>query len=85
MTWQPIKTAPRDGTKVVLLLASGYELPAAWMTGFYAGDGGDVGAWCAWSENMIPPSWTDAVCWAVNDAGAPSDPPIAWQPQDPAT
>jgi hypothetical protein len=77
--WQDIATAPRDGTKVWLRLASGCELPASWMGGFET-ETGETGAWCAWSENMIPPSWTDAVCWTVNEAGVASDQPVAWMP-----
>ena len=78
--WPPMATAPRDGSMIWLRLASGYELPAVWMHGFETEDGeGQTGAWCAWSENMIPPSWTDAVCWEVNEAGEPSDQPIAWR------
>lgn len=80
--WQPIETAPRDGSRVWLRLASGYELPAVWMNGFES-EAGECGAWCAWSENMIPPSWTDAVCWAENDAGESSDPPVGWMPPPP--
>lgn len=82
--WQPIASAPRDGSEVWLRLASGYELPACWMNGFETEDGeGQTGAWCAWSENMIPPSWTDAVCWAVNAEGVASDPPVGWMPPPP--
>lgn len=80
--WRTIESAPRDGSKVWLRLASGYELPATWMDGF-ENHQGECGAWCAWSENMIPPSWTDAVCWGVNEAGVPSDQPVAWMPPPP--
>lgn len=75
--WQSIETAPRDGTMIWLRLASGYEMPAVWMNGFES-EKGECGAWCAWSENMIPPSWTDGVCWAANENDEPSDHPIGW-------
>lgn len=32
---------------------------------------------------MIPPSWTDAVCWAENADGVPSDQPVGWKPAPP--
>lgn len=80
--WRPIESAPRDGTLVWLRLARGYELPATWMRGFET-EAGECGAWCAWSENMIPPSWTDAVCWLINEAGERSDQPVGWLPAPP--
>lgn len=76
--WRSIETAPRDGTEVWLRLASGYELPASWSNDFSDGAGNVCGCWIAWAENMIPPSWDDAVCWEVNAAGVPSDQPVGW-------
>ena len=46
------------------------------LTGLLLGLG--QGTMIAWSENMIPPSWDDAVCWEVNAAGVPSDQPVGW-------
>lgn len=80
--WQPMDAAPRDGSMIWLRLTSGAEIPAVWMTGFET-QTGECGAWCAWSENQIPPSWTDAVCWAENERGEPSDQPIGWMPPPP--
>jgi len=74
--WQPIETAPRDGTEV-WLRAGAYEFRA------YAQDL-DVEegywAWVSAQEDDTPPSWTDGICWSRNEDDEPSTPPTHWRP-----
>ena len=71
--WQPIETAPRDGTFIQA------KIP---------GHGSDnIICWCfnlGWAfvyDDQEPPEcWTDAVCWAVNEDLRPSVKPTEWKP-----
>lgn len=72
-TWQDISTAPRDGTHVAILTKRGSLVLALWWP---VEEGLD--AWQAVEEGECPPSWTDGICWGLNDDEEPSDPPRLW-------
>jgi hypothetical protein len=74
MSWQPIETAPKDGTHVALVTRGGSVVRAEWQ------DTNDWNTWVATNEGEHPLSWDDGVCWAFNSDNEPSDPPIAWMP-----
>ena len=58
--WQPMKTAPKDGSVVLVLLdGSDYAHPAYWLTGtdsprIVDGDDGTPGWRMAWDASPIP-------------------------------
>jgi hypothetical protein len=72
--WQPIETAPRDGTHIAIVTEGGHVLKA------HYGDIDDFCAWLASEEDQHPISWDDGVCWAENSDYMPSDPPKWWMP-----
>lgn len=74
MTWQPMNTAPRDGTHIVLRTKGGSVVLA------YFGSLDDFAAWQAVNEGEHPHSWDDGVCWKTNSYDEPSDPPAYWVP-----
>lgn len=45
---------------------------------FPGGDDEDCWAWVA-DADAAPASWTDGVCWAVNEDGVPSERPTGWR------
>jgi len=77
--WQPIETAPRDGTPIYGQTAQGVEVAMFWGEGLLDDDGRDCGGWHASDEGAAPDCWTDGVCWARNDSGVPSDAPVLWR------
>ena len=81
--WQPIETAPKDGTVVRLKTKDGRMLRASFQWGLENGLGDECGAWFAEDEYEQPPSWTDGICWASNEDEVPSDPPTNWMPDPP--
>lgn len=79
--WHDISTAPRDGKELVnLKLESGFELRAFWLDGLVGKGGETVACWAAEVDEGYPDSWTDGVCWEVNERGVQSDPPTHWRP-----
>lgn len=69
--WRPISGIPdiaKDG-RMVRLRAGGREFDASREVGFMDGDMKDCAAWCARNEYEAPASWTDGVCWEVNEDG----------------
>jgi len=77
--WQPIETAPRDGTAIAIVTRGGWVFKAQWW--FIDADIGY--AWVCSEEGTAPPSWTDGQCWALNEDNEPSDPPAYWMPLPP--
>lgn len=77
--WRPLKDAPRNSEPIAVLTAQGAVVKAFWGADV-EGEKGPCVAWAACDENQHPPSWTDGVCWSVNEDGVASDPPILWCP-----
>ena len=79
--WQPIATAPKDGTLIqVKIPGHGSDNIVAWLGGLLDRDGYDCGGW-TWIEVTEPPDcWTDGVCWEVNVDGNHSAHPTHWKP-----
>ena len=84
MEWQPIETAPRDGTWIqVKIPGHGSDNIVAWQPGLLDSEGADCGDWTFMTEQEPPDDWTDGVCWAVNSDGLPSTRPTHWMPLPP--
>lgn len=81
MTWLPIDTAPKDGTPFQAKIPGhGSDNILAWEDGLLNSDNEFCGGW-AFAEDQEPPdSWTDGICWAVNEDGEPSVKPTHWKP-----
>lgn len=62
LDWQPIETAPRDGTEIQAEIpGNGCDNIIAWQGGFLDSDEKDCAAW-VFVEDQEPPScWTDGV------------------------
>ena len=81
MEWQPIETAPRDGTPFQARIPSfGDDNIIAWTNGLLDGSENECGGWFFAEEQEPPECWTDGVCWAVNEDGFPSVAPTHWMP-----
>jgi hypothetical protein len=79
--WRDMDAAPKDGTRVLLLLESGGIIAGEWVEN--AGVTSDetlCGMWGAADEEIWPTSWTDGLCWASNADEVSSDQPVAWSP-----
>lgn len=76
--WQPIESAPKDGTRIIVLTKRGLPVLAKW------GDLDDFRCWMAVEMDNHPSCWTDGICWQLNDENEESDPPIKWMPAPPA-
>ena len=76
--WQPMKNAP-GGTMIRVKLKSGKEGFVIWTGGFLDEEGEDCGGW-NWIGHNPPRSWTDGVCWELNEDNKRSVQPIAWKP-----
>ena len=81
MDWQPIETAPKDGSVIQAIIPNnGSDNIIAWQGGFVDRDENDCGCW-VFVENQEPPDdWTDGVCWSENEDGVPSTQPTKWKP-----
>lgn len=78
--WQPIETAPRDGTSIQAKIPGhGSDNIIAWQGGFLDNEEKECGGWCFMSEQEPPDSWTDGVCWAENEDGVSSVSPTHWK------
>lgn len=76
--FNPIDTAPLDGTPVEVKTAGGFTFKAAFQDhGFMNELEEECGCWVAEGEGE-PECWTDGVCWESNADERPSDPPIGW-------
>ena len=81
MHWQPIETAPRDGTSIQAEIPGhGSDYIIAWTPGFIGQDGRECSCWTVVEDQEPPDDWTDGVCWAENADGLPSTPPARWKP-----
>jgi len=79
--WQPIDTAPRDGTPIQAdIPGNGKDNIIAWMDGFMDAAEQDCCAWVFVGDQEPPDCWTDGVCWASNENEEKSVEPIAWKP-----
>lgn len=77
--WQPIKTAPKDGTAFQARIPGyGEDNIIAWMGGLMDSDGADCGGWGFMDDQEPPDCWTDGICWDVNESGEPSVRPTHW-------
>ncbi len=78
--WQPMKTAPRDGSWIqVRIPGHGDDNVVAWIDGLLDSDEKDCGGWTFMTEQEPPDSWTDGICWDVNEDGVKSDQPTEWK------
>jgi hypothetical protein len=78
--WQSIETAPKDGTPFQARIPGhGSDNIIAWMDGLIDSDGKDSGGWYFVEDQEPPDSWTDGICWAVNEDGVASVQPTEWQ------
>ena len=78
MTWQPIDTAPKDGT-VIRAKIPGYgsDNKIAWS------HIDDSQTWVWMSDKPEPKCWDDGVCWAENSNCEQSVLPTHWKPLEP--
>jgi len=84
--WQPMDTAPRDGTPIEARIP-GERRPR--IISWEILEGGDEygdGWVCGWTidpsdpdDDRHPRSWTDGICWARNADGRPSLQPKGWR------
>jgi hypothetical protein len=80
MPWQPIETAPKDGTEFQARIPGhGSDNVIAWQDGLLDGEGRDCGSWAFVTEQEPPDCWTDGWCWEVNEYGVASVKPDAWK------
>jgi len=78
--WRPMETAPRDGTWIQAEIpGNGADNVIAWQDGFLDSEGRDCACWCFMTEQEPPDSWTEGVCWAVNEDGEASVQPTRWK------
>ena len=77
--WRDIKTAPRDGT-VIILRVGRLKFRASWREGLYNSQGCPCGGWHVYGDDACPSSWSDGVSWARNADGLPSKLPTHWMP-----
>lgn len=78
--WQPIKTAPKDGTWIQADIPNnGSDNVVAWLPGLLNDKVEDCGGWQFVTEQEPPPCWTDGVCWESNEDRQPSIKPTRWK------
>jgi hypothetical protein len=81
MEWQPIETAPKDGTAIQAEIpGNGSCNIIAWQHGLLNSDGEECGAWMFMEDQDPPDCWTDGICWESNEDGNPSVKPVRWKP-----
>lgn len=80
--WQPIETAPRDGTAVQARIPGhGSDNIIVWVADALVDENEQpCGAWAFAEEQEPPDDWTDGWCWEVNEDGNRSSWPTEWKP-----
>lgn len=80
MRWQPISTAPRDGTAIQAKIPGhGSDNIIAWQDGFLMSEDKDCDCWVFVDDQESPLCWTGGVCWEVNEDGKQSVRPTHWR------
>ena len=81
--WQPMSTAPRDGTAIQAEIPGyGSDFVIAFVDGYLDKAECSCCGWTIIEDQEPPPCWTDGVCWAENEDGKPSVQPSRWKPLD---
>lgn len=79
--WQPIETAPKDGTAFQAEVPGhGSDYIIAWVGGYLDSDGNDCSCWAIVEDQEPPSDWDEGVCWEVNEDGVASTKPTRWKP-----
>lgn len=80
--WTPISDyngREKYASSVLLRLASGVELEGFWHNQLLDDKGRECGGWAAVGDDY-PPSWTEGICWEINEDCVASDQPTHWCP-----
>lgn len=78
--WQPIESAPLDGTEIQARIpGNGEDNVIAWQADALENEHGSCGAWAFTRDQEPPDCWTDGYCWAVNEDLEPSVQPTHWK------
>lgn len=81
--WQPIETAPKDGSPFQARIPGhGEDNIIAWFHGLLDENENECGGWHFVEDQEPPGCWTDGVCWASNEDGIPSVEPTHWKPRE---
>jgi hypothetical protein len=81
MEWQPIRTAPLDGTEIQARIPGhGEDNVIAWRDGLMDENEEDCGGWTFTRDQEPPACWTDGWCWASNENEERSEHPTHWKP-----
>jgi hypothetical protein len=80
--WQPIETAPLDGTAIQARIPGhGEDNIIAWVSdALYDEDEQPCGSWSFVTEQEPPDCWTDGWCLASNEDDVRSAWPTHWKP-----
>lgn len=78
IVWKSMKTAPTD-RRIEVKLEDGTMGMVTWTGGLMDSDNNDCGGWAWLDEITTPVSWTDGICWEVNDALERSVQPVRWK------
>jgi hypothetical protein len=80
MDWQPMDTAPRDGTEIQAEIpGNGSDNVIAWHGGLLDDNESECASWVFTRDQEPPQCWTDGVCWEKNEDMAQSVPPARWK------
>lgn len=84
--WYPMSTAPKDNTEIqVRMPGHGADSVVAWVDDLLDRAGNECGGWMFTREQEPPDSWTDGICWEVNEDGEQSVKPTGWKSLPPFT